>query len=113
MYNTEDAMFSCPIEALSTILGKKWIAIIIWKLQNRKMRFGELQREVEGCTKKMLTQQLEILIHNGIVINEKTNNNNIVTSFYYLSEAGLELLPIMEKMIYWSDYHLICGQRRE
>lgn len=113
MYNTEEALFSCPIEALSTILGKKWIAIIIWKLQNKKMRFGELQREVEGCTKKMLTQQLEILIQNGIIINEKTNSNNIITSIYYLSEAGLELLPIMEKMFCWSDHHLICGQQGE
>jgi len=109
MYNTENTAFSCPVEALSTILGKKWVAIIIWKLQDRKMRFGELQREVEGCTKKMLTQQLEILIQNGIVINEKTTNNNIVISIYYLSEAGLELLPVMEKMISWSDHYLICN----
>lgn len=113
MYNTEEAMFSCPIEALSTILGKKWIAIIIWKLQDRKMRFGELQREVEGCTKKMLTQQLEVLVQNGILVNEKTNKNNIVTSIYYLSDAGLKLLPIMEDMIYWSNHYLECGQQEK
>lgn len=108
MYNIEDAMFSCPVEALSTILGKKWVAIIIWKLQDKKMRFSQLQKEVEGCTKKMLTQQLEVLIQNGILINEKSSNNNIVTSIYYLSDSGIELLPVMEKMISWSDHHLVC-----
>ena len=52
MYNIDEIIYECPVEALSTILGKKWVAIIIWKLQNNKMRFGELQRAVEGCTKK-------------------------------------------------------------
>ncbi|MBQ1793713.1 MAG: helix-turn-helix transcriptional regulator, partial [Peptostreptococcaceae bacterium] len=44
MYNIDEIIYECPVEALSNILGKKWIAIIIWELQNNKMRFGELQR---------------------------------------------------------------------
>ncbi|WP_334294985.1 winged helix-turn-helix transcriptional regulator [Romboutsia sp. Marseille-P6047] len=35
------------------------------------MRFGELQRAINGCTKKMLTQQLDLLIRNNIIINDK------------------------------------------
>ena len=71
MYNIDEIIYDCPVEALSTILGKKWVAIIIWELQNNKMRFGELQRAIEGCTKKMLTQQLDLLIKHNIVMNEK------------------------------------------
>lgn len=108
MYNIDEIIYECPIEALSNILGKKWIAIIIWNLQDNKMRFGELQRAVEGCTRKMLTQQLDVLIEHEIVINDKKVNNNIVESTYYLSEAGLNLLPIMEKMISWSNKNLSC-----
>lgn len=108
MYNIDEIIYECPVEALSNILGKKWVAAIIWELQDNKMRFGELQRAVEGCTKKMLTQQLDILISNDIVINDKKILNNIVESTYYLSEAGLKLLPIMETMIYWSNKNLIC-----
>ncbi|PHV69680.1 transcriptional regulator [Sporanaerobium hydrogeniformans] len=108
MYSVEELIFGCPVEALSNILGKKWVAVIIWTLQERQLRFGELQREVEGCTKKMLTQQLDLLVHHGIIINEKTSENNMVTSIYYLSGAGLALIPIMEKMIYWSNQNLIC-----
>ncbi|WP_334295712.1 winged helix-turn-helix transcriptional regulator, partial [Clostridioides difficile] len=26
------------------MVGKKWVAIIIWKIQEDKKRFGELQR---------------------------------------------------------------------
>ena len=108
MYNIDEIIYDCPVEALSTILGKKWVAIIIWELQNNKMRFGELQRAVEGCTKKMLIQQLDLLIKHDIVINDKKTYKNTVESTYYLSESGLKLLPIMKNMIYWSNENLSC-----
>ncbi|GAA0865682.1 helix-turn-helix domain-containing protein [Paraclostridium tenue] len=108
MYNIDEIIYDCPVEALSTILGKKWVAIIIWELQNNKMRFGELQRAVEGCTKKMLIQQLDLLINQNIVINDKKTYKNTVESTYYLSESGLKLLPIMKNMIHWSNENLSC-----
>ena len=108
MYNIDEIIYDCPVEALSTILGKKWVAIIIWELQSNKMRFGELQRAVEGCTKKMLIQQLDLLIKHKIVINDKKTYKNTVESTYYLSESGLKLLPIMKNMIYWSNENLSC-----
>lgn len=108
MYNIDEIIYECPVEALSNILGKKWVAIIIWELQNNKMRFGELQRAIDGCTKKMLIQQLNLLIEHDIVINDKNIINNTVESTYYLSESGLKLLPIMETMISWSNKNLSC-----
>ncbi|MGL5713714.1 MAG: winged helix-turn-helix transcriptional regulator [Paraclostridium sp.] len=109
MYNIDEIIYDCPVEALSNILGKKWVAIIIWQIQDNKIRFGELQRAIGGCTKKMLTQQLDLLIKNDIVKNEKKMSNNTVESSYYLSESGLKLLPIMENMICWSNENLSCN----
>ena len=109
-YNIDEIIYECPVEALSNILGKKWVATIIWELQENRMRFGELQRAVEGCTKKMLIQQLDLLINKDIVINEKKAINNSVESTYYLSEAGLKLLSIMETMISWSNKNLSCDK---
>lgn len=110
MYSVEESMYGCPVEALSNILGKKWVAIIIWTIKDKKCRFGELQRMLEGCSKKVLTQQLEMLINNNIIINDKKVINNITESTYFLSGAGLTLLPIMENMITWSNKNLSCGQ---
>ncbi len=110
MYNIDEIIYDCPVEALSNILGKKWVAVIIWELQNNKIRFGELQRTIEGCSKKMLTQQLELLINHGVIVNDKKIRNNTVESTYYLSESGLRLLPIMEKMIDWSNNNLSCDK---
>ncbi len=104
--NNED--YSCPVEALSHILGKKWVPNIIWTLQKEEKRFGQLQREIEGCTKKMLLQQLELLIRQGIVKNEKVMSGNTIESTYYLSDTGLLLIPIIEEMIEWGNNHLTC-----
>lgn len=102
--------YECPVEALSNILGKKWVALIIWKMQDKSVRFGDLQRVMEGCSKKMLIQQLELLIQNQIIINEKKVINNTVQSIYHLSDSGLLLLPIMKKMIDWSNNNLLCNE---
>lgn len=109
-FQVEDMIYSCPVEALANILGKKWVATIIWQLKTDKKRFGELQRLVDGCTKKMLTQQLDLLIDQGIVVNEKVTQNNSVESTYYLSEAGVLLLPLVESMIRWGNTNLSCGE---
>ena len=108
MYKVENDTYECPVEALSNILGRKWVAEIIWGINDNKVRLGELQRLLKGCSKKMLSQQLELLMENNIIINDKKTINNIVESTYYLSESGMLLLPILEKMISWGNINLSC-----
>jgi DNA-binding HxlR family transcriptional regulator len=110
MYSVDELIYECPVEALSSILGKKWVPGIIWSIKKNKIRFGELQRELDGCSKKMLIQQLDMLMEKGIILNDKKFINNTVESTYYLSESGLTLLPIMEHMIHWSNRNLICDK---
>ena len=108
MYSVDEVNYECPFEALSNILGKKWMAAIIWNINNKKIRFGELQRNIDGCSKKMLIQQLDILVKNNIVINDKKIVNNVVESTYYLTNSGISLLSVMESMIIWSNENLLC-----
>ncbi len=105
-----DDNIDCPIQVLGIILGKKWIGKIIWSIKNNKKRFGELQRELKGCSKKVLSQQLEILINYGIVINEKHEIGNSIESFYYLSQKGVELVPIIAMMINWGQDVMKCNK---
>ncbi len=32
MYDIEQEAYDCPLESISNILGKKWVAIILWQL---------------------------------------------------------------------------------
>lgn len=100
----------CPIRVLGEVLGKKWVGKIIWNIKNDKKRFGELQRILKGCSKKVLSQQLELLISYGIIINEKHEIGNAIESFYYLSEKGRELVPIIAMMIDWGQDIMKCNK---
>lgn len=113
MFISNRTIFECPVEALSNILGKKWVPMLIWSLKDDAKRFGELQKEMEGCSKKMLAQQLEMLMIDGIVGNNKNMYNNITESFYYLTDKGRSLLPIVESMIIWGSENLKYEQQRE
>ena len=108
MFVVNNEEFHCPVEALANILGKKWVANIIWSLREDHKRFGELKRRMKGCSPKMLSQQLELLINSGIIDNEKEVNNNQVESIYYLTAKGKSLLPTIEQMVLWGEKHLPC-----
>lgn len=87
----------CPVELTALILGKKWIPTIIFTLKDTELRLGELQR-VLGCSKKILIEQLNLLIFHKIVENRKVYKGNIVESYYTLTTCGNELLPILIDM---------------
>ena len=53
-------------EALATISGK-WKLEILWLLNQRIHRFGELKRAIPGITQHMLTAQLRELEADGLV----------------------------------------------
>ncbi|GIM34108.1 hypothetical protein PAGU1678_33760 [Paraclostridium bifermentans subsp. muricolitidis] len=57
----------------------------------------------------MLVQQLDLLVENNIVINNKKVVKNSIESTYYLSKSGLELLHVIANMIKWSNEHIVCN----
>jgi DNA-binding HxlR family transcriptional regulator len=57
----------CGLEATLFVVGGKWKLLILFHLQDRPRRFGELRRLVEGVSEKMLIQQLRELRMDGIV----------------------------------------------
>ena len=93
----EDHNNNCPVELTALILGKKWVPTIIFVLSENTFRFGELQREI-GCSKKILLEQLKLLINHKIIENNKIYKDNSIESYYSLSSCGKELFPILVNM---------------
>ena len=100
--------FSCPAEALASLLGKKWVPQIIEQLVDSPKRFGELHHFLPEASPKMLKQQLTLLEDNLLLTNNKTVNGNMVESTYTLSPKGLSLAPIVFQMKEWGQKELIC-----
>ncbi|GAB2602175.1 helix-turn-helix domain-containing protein [Streptomyces capparidis] len=57
----------CPCRALLDLLANKWSALAIGALEDGPVRFGALQRRLEGVSPKVLTRTLRRLEDAGLV----------------------------------------------
>lgn len=57
----------CPCRGLLDLLANKWSALAIGALEGGPKRFGELQRQLQGVSPKVLTQTLRRLEDSGLV----------------------------------------------
>ncbi|WP_291259768.1 helix-turn-helix domain-containing protein [Fusobacterium sp.] len=93
--------YRCEIELTLEIIGGKWKALIIWNLYlHNIIRYNEFRKLIPEITQKMLTQQLKELEKYNIV-SRKIYPTVPPMVEYTLTENGLELIPIMQKMDEW------------
>ncbi|UCM88728.1 winged helix-turn-helix transcriptional regulator [Streptomyces marincola] len=59
--------YICALDAAMDVVEGKWKALILWALDERLHRFGELRRSLPGISEKVLAQQLRELEADGIV----------------------------------------------
>jgi DNA-binding HxlR family transcriptional regulator len=62
--------YNCGIGPAFEVIGGKWKALILYELQERPVRPGELRRILGNITEKMLIQQLREMEADGIVKRE-------------------------------------------
>ena len=91
---------SCPLSEAMASLGNKWKPIIVCVIGNKSVRFGHLAAVISIISRKVLTEQLKELAADGIIIREEFKELPPRVE-YYLSEKGLELLPIFRKLEAW------------
>lgn len=94
----------CPVTTTLSVIGGKWKPIILFIIQDRKKRFGEIKKLIPTITQKMLTQQLRELEQDGI-INRKVYPVVPPKVEYSMTEYGQSLSPILKVMAEWGESH--------
>lgn len=61
------AAAECPLREVLALIGDKWSAQILVELGDGPRRFTQLERAVEGISRRMLTLSLRNLERNGLV----------------------------------------------
>ncbi|MEO0012484.1 MAG: hypothetical protein RLZZ535_873 [Cyanobacteriota bacterium] len=107
----------CPVLQVIHIVGDKWTLPVLYVLTQGTKRYSEIQREIPGISKKMLTQTLRRLESDNIlkrkiyaVVPPKTE--------YALTAFGNQLIKPLEVLADWAWEHqaelkLICDRRAE
>ena len=97
---------NCPLRKTLEIISGKWTMLIIYQINERTIRYGELKRCVVGISEKMLIGQLKFLCDKGIV--QKNAFPEIPPKVEYtLTDKGKELLPVINQIIQFGIKHKI------
>ena len=87
----------CPVSKAAEVLCQRWTPLIVRELLVGSTRFNELRRGVPKCSPALLSKRLKELEATGIV--DRIDKGNGVV--YHLTEAGQELLPVIEGLGVW------------
>jgi DNA-binding HxlR family transcriptional regulator len=90
-------------DALATITGK-WKLEILWLLNLRVHRFGELRRAIPGISQHMLTAQLRELESDGL-IRRKIFAEVPPRVEYAITPAAQALKPVIDAIFTWWRNH--------
>lgn len=94
----------CPVEVTLDLIDGKWKGVILYHLQQGRLRFGELRKRMPGITQRMLTKQLRALEDDALVT--RTVFAEVPPRVEYeLSELGLMLRPVIDALKTWGDEH--------
>lgn len=88
---------NCPVRASLSMLGGKWTLLILFQINERVLRYGELKRTIPGISEKMLIQELNFLVEHKFV-SKKSFPEIPPRVEYRLTKLGLNTLPIIDKL---------------
>jgi DNA-binding HxlR family transcriptional regulator len=95
----------CPVRATSAVFAGKWKVEIVWYLAFGTKRFAELRDLLPGISEKILSSQLKNLEKDGVVQRTVTATKPPWVD-YSLTEAGHELIYVMDRMCGWGTKYL-------
>jgi DNA-binding HxlR family transcriptional regulator len=88
------------IASAMEIIGNKWTALILRDLAAGPKRFSELEKSVGNINPRTLSQRLDDLEQQGIIIKEAATDSPTRPE-YQLTDKGEDLLPVLRQMAAW------------
>lgn len=96
---------ACPSRGVIEALAEKWTVLILHVLLRGPRRTGELRREIDGISEKMLIQSLRKLERNGFVA--RTAHAEVPPRVdYALTPLGASLAGLVAAMDQWVEANL-------
>ncbi|RLB68574.1 MAG: transcriptional regulator [Deltaproteobacteria bacterium] len=86
------------MDALLNLLAGPWTTYLLWILrQNGSLRFGELKRQLQGISSRVLTLRLRMLEEAGVIYRNHRPTIPPEVS-YGLTERGEELGNVLDEL---------------
>ena len=95
---------ACPLRRIMDIVGAKWTLAILPLLKQRAMRNGELKKELQGVSQRVLTETLRHLERDGLVLREERDGFPRYVE-YRLTPLGVSLANAFQELNRWVEAH--------
>jgi len=95
----------CPINLSLELFGDRWTLLIVRDIAfGGKNHFRELLQSDEGISSRTLAERLQTLQDEGIISRHDDPSHRLKV-IYRLTEAGLDLLPLLIELGAWGSKH--------
>lgn len=102
--NREKLNNICGVTYAINILGGRWKLLILYKLDNKTLRFVEIKKKIPDISDRMLTLHLKELERDGLISREVYAEVPPRVE-YKLTESAQSLMPIWKQLEYWGLSH--------
>jgi DNA-binding HxlR family transcriptional regulator len=96
---------TCPTRQVLDCIADKWAVLVLGLLLGGTRRFGELRRDIQGVSQKMLTQTLRSLERDGIVRREVYATVPPKVE-YSLTTLGESLATTLDALRIWAEQNI-------
>lgn len=93
----------CPSRQSLARIANKWTAMIVILLHEQPRRFGEIHRELDGISKKVLTDTLRALERDGMIHRATPSGGH---PRYELTDLGRTLHDPLQALQDWAETHV-------
>lgn len=90
----------CPIESTISIIGGKWKILIFKELTQGPKRYGEIKKNIEVVSAKVLTQQLREMENDGLIKRDVVSQMPPYVE-YSLDKMGLSIFNVFSELRRW------------
>lgn len=87
----------CPVARAAELFGGRWTFLIVRELLSGSQHFNDIHRGLPKMSRTLLSRRLDMLIESGVVKRFSEGGR----TRYELTEAGLELQPMLELLGAW------------
>jgi DNA-binding HxlR family transcriptional regulator len=95
---------NCPLRMMFDLVGDRWTSSVLFVIGDEVKRYSDLQRQIPGVSKKMLTQTLRNLERNGL-ITRKVYAVVPPKTEYRLTILGKSIIEPISALANWAVRH--------
>ena len=90
--------YDCPVEFALDVLSGKWKAVILARLKEEPLAYGQLRKLVPNLSDKVLTERLKDLEGDGLIERKRAADGRFR---YSVTRRAAGLRPMLQALYEW------------